>query len=125
MNSQTIHQVQENSCITATYANQILHTAAKRVGITKNISYHTLRRSYATHLHEAGYSLRDIQLLMGHSSSRTTERYIRVSNKHIATIQNPLDNLVGFNNNTNFDNNQSIKQQLAISEGRIKQEFPL
>ncbi|MBF0432817.1 MAG: tyrosine-type recombinase/integrase, partial [Fibrobacteria bacterium] len=83
------------TCISSKFANYILHSAAEKAGITKKISFHSLRRSFATHLHEAGYSLRDIQVVMGHSTSRTTERYTKVSKKHISTIQNPLDNLVG------------------------------
>lgn len=73
------------------YANKILHQAARRAGITKDISFHTLRRSFATHLHEAGQSLRSIQVLMGHTSSRTTERYVKVSSKYLSGIQSPLD----------------------------------
>ncbi|MBF0430175.1 MAG: tyrosine-type recombinase/integrase [Fibrobacteria bacterium] len=104
------------TCISAKFANYILHAAANKAGITKKISFHTLRRSFATHLHEAGHSLRDIQVVMGHSTSRTTERY--VSNKHISTIQNPLDNLVGLkqerriaNQNKSVENPQNNNQK--------------
>ncbi|MBF0432894.1 MAG: tyrosine-type recombinase/integrase [Fibrobacteria bacterium] len=79
--------------ITPRHANKILHIAVNRVGIKKNISYHSLRRTFATHLHEAGYSLRDIQVVMGHSTSKTTEKYTKVSSKHISGITSPLDAL--------------------------------
>jgi len=122
------------TCISSRFANHILHNAAKKAGITKKISYHTLRRSFATHLHEAGQSLRDIQVVMGHSTSRTTERYTKVSKKHISKIKNPLDNLTEIarergnsnQNNTvespqNFNKNQSNKfsQQAGGNNGFI------
>ena len=46
---------------------------------------------FATHLSEQGVSLRPIQILLGHHSSKTTERYTRVSVQEIGKIKNPLD----------------------------------
>ena len=50
-----------------------------------------LRHSFATHLLEQGISLRHIQKLLGHSSSKTTEIYTQVSTEEMSKIENPLD----------------------------------
>jgi len=68
------------------------HARAK-VGIKKDISVHSLRHSFATHLLEGGTDLRYIQELLGHAHSKTTEIYIHVSTKRIGKIRSPLDGL--------------------------------
>jgi site-specific recombinase XerD len=72
---------------------QILKKSAQKVGITKKISVHTLRHSFATHLLEAGTDIRYIQSLLGHESSKTTEIYTHITRKGFDQIINPLDNL--------------------------------
>lgn len=71
----------------------VLKQALKKVGITKPVSLHWLRHSFATHLLESGTDLRYIQELLGHQSSRTTEIYTHVSTKSIQQIKSPFDNL--------------------------------
>lgn len=66
----------------------LIKQLCKDVGIEKNISPHTLRHSFATHLLEAGTDLRIIQELLGHESISTTQIYTHLSNKTIKTIYN-------------------------------------
>ncbi|MEW6456844.1 MAG: site-specific tyrosine recombinase/integron integrase [Acidobacteriota bacterium] len=72
---------------------KILEHACEKAGIKKDISVHTLRHSFATHLLESGTDLRYIQEILGHKNSKTTEIYTHVSTKSIRRIRSPLDNL--------------------------------
>jgi integrase/recombinase XerD len=72
---------------------EILKKACKIAKITKPVTLHWLRHSYATHLLERGTDLRYIQELLGHSSSRTTEIYTHVSMKSLSQISSPFDDL--------------------------------
>lgn len=71
----------------------VLKQALKKAGITKPVTLHWLRHSYATHLLESGTDMRYIQELLGHSSSKTTEIYTHVSTKSIQQIKSPFDDL--------------------------------
>src|SRR5690606_7451182 len=83
-----------HACYSARSVNNIIKRSAKKAGIQKNISAHVLRHSFATHLLEQGTDLRYIQHLLGHESSRTTERYTHITKKGMAGIRSPLDNLM-------------------------------
>lgn len=72
-------------------ARLVFHQALQRAKITKPASPHTLRHSFATHLLEQGVDLCHIQRLMGHTSIRTTVRYLHVSRHHLAQVRSPLD----------------------------------
>lgn len=74
--------------------NNVIKHSCALAGITKRVSAHTLRHSFATHLLERGTDLRYIQSLLGHESSRTTERYTHVTKKGFELLISPLDNLV-------------------------------
>ena len=68
-----------------------LKRAAKRAGIHKRITVHTLRHSFATHLLEDGYDIRTIQELLGHSSVKTTMVYTHVAAKNLMGVKSRLD----------------------------------
>lgn len=67
--------------------------AAKRAGIKKRVSPHTLRHSWATHLLESGADLPTIQTLMGHADLRATSVYLHVSQRHLNAFANPVEAL--------------------------------
>jgi integrase/recombinase XerD len=73
--------------------SRIFHEAAAAAGITKRVSLHSLRHSFATDLFEKGIDIRYIQALLGHSKLDTTSRYTRVATGRIAAIDSPLKQL--------------------------------
>jgi integrase/recombinase XerD len=66
----------------------IIKTLAVKINLAKNISPHTLRHSFATHLLENGADLRSIQMMLGHESITTTEIYVHLDRKHLTQIVN-------------------------------------
>lgn len=70
---------------------KVVKAAAEKAGLAKNVSAHTLRHSFATHLLEQGTDIRYIQELLGHRRLETTQIYTKVSNKNLSDIKNPLD----------------------------------
>lgn len=75
---------------TQTSINQVLKQLSAKSGIRRNVHAHLLRHSYATHLLEGGIDLRTIQVLLGHSSAKTTQIYTHVSKKRIASVPSPM-----------------------------------
>jgi site-specific recombinase XerD len=74
-----------------------LHTACRSArvaaGLAKEVTPHTLRHSFATHLLENGADIRIIQVLLGHANLQSTARYARVATKTISKTPSPLDRL--------------------------------
>ncbi len=67
--------------------------AGDRAGITKRVSTHIFRHSFATHLLEDGVNIRIVQELMGHADVKTTEIYTHVMEKDIQAVRSPLETL--------------------------------
>lgn len=84
----------EDDHITERTVQRIFEACCKKAKINKDVSVHTLRHSFATHLLESGVDLRYIQELLGHASTKTTEIYTHVTQKNISEILSPLDKLM-------------------------------
>jgi site-specific recombinase XerD len=74
-------------------AQQIFHDSKRKAGIQKDITFHGLRHSFATHLLEKGVDIRYIKDILGHFDIKTTERYTHVSRRMLVNIGSPLDDL--------------------------------
>ncbi|MCU0472915.1 MAG: site-specific integrase [Bacteroidales bacterium] len=72
---------------------RVFKNALVKAGIKKDVGVHSLRHSYATHLHENGLDIRYIQELLGHRSTRTTEIYTHVSRRNLIAVRSPIDDL--------------------------------
>ena len=72
---------------------RVFKDALLKAGIKKDVGVHSLRHSYATHLHESGLDIRYIQELLGHKSSRTTEIYTHVSRRNLIAVRSPIEDM--------------------------------
>jgi len=72
---------------------RVFKDALLKAGIKKDVGVHSLRHSYATHLHESGLDIRYIQELLGHKSTRTTEIYTHVSRRNLVAVRSPIEDL--------------------------------
>jgi len=72
---------------------RVFKQSLRRAGIKKDVGVHSLRHSYATHLHESGLDIRYIQELLGHRSTRTTEIYTHVSRRNLIQVRSPIEDM--------------------------------
>ena len=74
-------------------AQIIFHNAKLKAGISKTISFHGLRHSFATHMLEKGVDVKYIKEILGHFNIKTTERYLHIKRETLVNIESPLDAL--------------------------------
>jgi site-specific recombinase XerD len=89
---------------------KFLFKSVQKAGISKKVTPHTLRHSYATHLLENGVGLRHIQELLGHAKPETTMIYTHVAKKDLLDIQSPLDTIL-----LNLDKSDKQEQKFLLS----------
>lgn len=82
---------QKGGKYTTSSFGKLLKRAAQKAKINKNITAHTLRHSYATHLLEKGIDIRVIQKLLGHNSIKTTMIYTQVATSILLNVKSPFD----------------------------------
>ncbi|MGC4031314.1 MAG: integron integrase [Tepidisphaeraceae bacterium] len=73
--------------------DRVVRLAARSAGLSKRVTCHTLRHSFATHLLENGYDVRQVQTLLGHTKLETTMIYTLVANRPANSVASPLDRL--------------------------------
>jgi len=83
----------KNGKLSPRSVQKFIPLAAKKAGINKKVSVHTLRHTFATHLLEAGEDIRKIQELLGHANLSTTQIYTHVSTEELKKVKSPLDTL--------------------------------
>jgi len=86
-------QMKKGQPLSENTLNNIVKKNAQKAGIKKQISFHTLRHCFATHLLEQGVNLRLIQQFMGHVSLKTTSIYLHLTNIDVSNIISPLDSM--------------------------------
>lgn len=80
--------------IDASMINKVIKQSAKRAGITKLVSTHTLRHSFATHLLQSGCDIRTVQQQLGHADVKTTEIYTHILKQGADGVKSPLSRIL-------------------------------
>lgn len=74
-------------------ASRVFKRSARKAGIKRRVTLHTLRHSYATHLTTRGVNIQYLQEILGHNSPKTTMLYTHLSGKDIKEIKSPIDDM--------------------------------
>ena len=80
--------------LSASTAEKIFKLASRKAEVQKNVSFHSLRHAFATHLLEDGTNIRVIQALLGHRSLTTTQVYTHVARTYVNSTKSPIDRIV-------------------------------
>jgi integron integrase len=80
--------------VDASAFDRFIVDASQRAGIAKRVTGHAFRHSFATHVLESGYDIRQVQTLLGHASLKTTQIYTHVMATPAMAVQSPLDRMV-------------------------------
>lgn len=88
-----LFQGEKGGMYSARSVQNILKKCLTKVNITKSVSVHTLRHTYATHLLEQGTDIRVIQTLLGHKNLKTTQIYTHISSSVIEQVSSPLESI--------------------------------
>ncbi len=95
--------------------NRIIRYAARRAAIQKDVSCHTLRHSFATHLLHAGVDIRTVQQQLGHADVKTTEIYTHVLKQGAQGVRSPLSRLFNLKND-------AIASEVTGREKEVREE---
>jgi len=99
---------------------KILENGSIKAKLDFIVTPYQLRHSFATHSLEDGTDIRHIQELMGHSSTKTTEIYTRVTKKKLSQIRSPLDNIkIGLTPNKNVKDNNKNGEKVVNTNDKV------
>jgi integrase len=88
-------RVQRRHHLHVSSLEKAVKSAVRKSGLTKRITPHTFRHSFATHLLETGHNIKQVQELLGHKDIRTTMIYLHVMEGGTTGVRSPLDSLEG------------------------------
>lgn len=89
---------QPDQALTTRTVQRVFEIAVKKAGIKKDVSVHTLRHSFATHMLESGVDVYHIQRLLGHSSVKTTTVYLHIAQQDAVKLSSPLESVMAYGN---------------------------
>lgn len=84
--------------LTARTVQKVFEQSVKKAGIRKDVSVHTLRHSFATHMLESGVNVYHIQRLLGHSTVKTTTVYLHIAQQDSVKLSSPLESVMACGN---------------------------